>query len=82
MALLAALPNMPQAPQESSPPAAAAKREPPVLAVSAKMQATVLAMPVAIAMAAICTSAPPVAPPMVMLPVKRGLIPSSSPTAR
>jgi hypothetical protein len=53
MALLAALPNMPHTPQESSPPAAAAKREPPVRAVSAKMQATVLAMPVAIAIAAI-----------------------------
>ena len=51
--------------------AAAAKREPPVRAVSAKMQATVLAMPVAIAMAAIWMSAPPVAPPIVKLPVKR-----------
>ena len=82
MALLAALPNMPHTPQESSPPAAAAKREPPVRAVSAKMQATVLAIPVAIAMAAIWMSAPPVAPPMVKLPVKRGLTPTSSPTLR
>src|SRR3546814_3372588 len=55
---------MPQMPQLSVAPDAREKREPPVLAASPKTQATWVASPASMAMAAICTSAPAVPPPM------------------
>jgi hypothetical protein len=67
-ALLAALPSMPHTAQVSSPPAAPPNFAPAVAAVSAKMQATTLAMPFCTAMAAASTQAPAVAPPMTRLP--------------
>ena len=66
---LAALPSMPHTAQVSSPPAAAPNLLPEVRAVSAKMQATTLAMPFCTAMAAASTQAPAVAPPITRLPV-------------
>ena len=81
-ALLAALPNIPQMPHESPRPDAESNLLPPVRAVSPKMHSTTLARPVEIAMAACCTSAPAVAPPMDIEPVKRGSMPKCSPTAR
>jgi hypothetical protein len=82
MALLAAFPNMPQMPHESSSPAAAPNRLPPVLAASPNTTATVDAIPASIARAAWVTRVPTVAPPMLMLHAMRGLMPSSSPRAR
>ena len=82
IALLAALPNMPQIPHESPRPAGASNFEPPVRAVSENTQATTLAMPASIASAACWISAPAVAPPITSEPVSVGLIPRCPPSVR